>query len=129
MLSICGLDCCGECNKKNDCGGCVKTDRHPFGGTCVAAECVKREGVEELLGTMEGDNLKIMEVKDRTAPLVEQLLKVWESFVKATHFFLSEDDYACFLDVTRSDMLFSNTTLLYHNKRRWIWRKNQENRQ
>ena len=48
MLSICGLDCCGECNKKNDCGGCVKTDGHPFGGTCVAAECVRREGLEGL---------------------------------------------------------------------------------
>ena len=48
MLSICGLDCCGECNKKNDCGGCVKTDGHPFGGTCVAAECVKREGLDGL---------------------------------------------------------------------------------
>ena len=41
---------------------------------------------------MEKDNLKIIEVKDRTAPLVEQLLKVWESSVKATHFFLSEDE-------------------------------------
>ena len=41
---------------------------------------------------MEEDNLKIIEVKDRTAPLVEQLLKVWESSVKATHFFLSEDE-------------------------------------
>ena len=33
-----------------------------------------------------------MEVKDRTAPLAEQLLKVWESSVKATHLFLSEDE-------------------------------------
>ena len=40
---------------------------------------------------MEDDNLKIIEVKDRTTPLVEQLLKVWESSVKATHLFLSED--------------------------------------
>lgn len=48
MLSICGLDCCSECNKKNDCGGCVKTDGHPFGGTCVAAECSRREGLKGL---------------------------------------------------------------------------------
>ncbi len=48
MLSLCGLACCDECNKKNDCGSCVKTDGHPFGGTCVAAECVKRGGLEEL---------------------------------------------------------------------------------
>ena len=36
--------------------------------------------------------MKIIEVKDRTTLLVEQLLKVWESSVKATHFFLSEDE-------------------------------------
>lgn len=39
---------------------------------------------------MEDKNLKITEVKDRTTPLIEQLLKVWESSVKATHLFLSE---------------------------------------
>ena len=36
--------------------------------------------------------MKIIEVKDRTAVLVEQLLKVWESSVKATHLFLSDDE-------------------------------------
>ena len=36
--------------------------------------------------------MKIIEVKDRTEPLIEQLLKVWESSVKATHLFLSEDE-------------------------------------
>jgi len=41
---------------------------------------------------MEDKNLKITEVKDRTASLTEQLLKVWESSVKATHLFLSEDE-------------------------------------
>ena len=33
--------------------------------------------------------MKIIEVKDRTTPMIEQLLKVWESSVKATHLFLS----------------------------------------
>ncbi len=37
-------------------------------------------------------NLKMIEGKDRTAPLIEQLLKVWESSVKATHLFLSEHE-------------------------------------
>lgn len=41
---------------------------------------------------LEDKKLKIAEVKDRTAPLAEQLLKVWESSVKATHLFLSEDE-------------------------------------
>ena len=36
--------------------------------------------------------MKITEVKDRTASLTEQLLKLWESSVKATHLFLSEDE-------------------------------------
>ena len=41
---------------------------------------------------MEDKNLEIIEAKDRTMPLIEQLLKVWESSVKATHLFLSENE-------------------------------------
>ena len=29
---------------ENICNGCVKTDGHPFGGKCIAAECIKRGG-------------------------------------------------------------------------------------
>lgn len=36
--------------------------------------------------------MKIIEVKDRTTLLIDQLLKVWESSVKATHLFLSGDE-------------------------------------
>ena len=36
--------------------------------------------------------MKIFEVKERTTSLIEQLLKVWESSVKATHLFLSENE-------------------------------------
>ena len=41
---------------------------------------------------MEDKKLKIIEVKDRTTSLIEQLLVVWESSVKATHLFLSENE-------------------------------------
>ena len=41
---------------------------------------------------MEDKNLKIIEVKDRPASLIKQLLAVWESSVRATHLFLSEDE-------------------------------------
>lgn len=44
MLSICGVDCCSDCPRQAECGGCTKTDGHPFGGTCVAAECIKNGG-------------------------------------------------------------------------------------
>lgn len=36
--------------------------------------------------------MRIIEVMDRTPSLVEQLLEVWESSVKATHTFLSESE-------------------------------------
>lgn len=36
--------------------------------------------------------MNMIEMKDRTIVLVEQLLKVWESSVKATHLFLSDDE-------------------------------------
>ena len=36
--------------------------------------------------------MKIIELTERTTPLMEQLLKVWESSVRATHLFLSEDE-------------------------------------
>lgn len=36
--------------------------------------------------------MKIMEVKERTPMLMEQLLAVWEDSVRATHLFLSDDE-------------------------------------
>ena len=38
------------------------------------------------------DNLKIVEVKERNPILIESLLDIWESSVKATHLFLSSDE-------------------------------------
>lgn len=40
----------------------------------------------------EDRDLKIIEVKDRSSLLIKQLLAVWESSVRATHLFLSEDE-------------------------------------
>ena len=36
--------------------------------------------------------MKIIEVKERTALLIEQLTEVWERSVKDTHLFLSESE-------------------------------------
>ncbi len=38
MKTICGADC-SKCSMKETCKGCVKTEGHPFGGTCVVATC------------------------------------------------------------------------------------------
>ena len=35
---------------------------------------------------------EIMEVKDRTPELIDKLLEVWESSVRATHLFLSDSE-------------------------------------
>ncbi len=45
-MPICRTDCCARCPKLESCGGCEKVNGHPFGGTCVAAECIRREGME-----------------------------------------------------------------------------------
>ena len=46
---ICGADCCNECSRKEECGGCQEVNGHPFGGICVAAECIERGGTEGFL--------------------------------------------------------------------------------
>lgn len=71
MLPICGIDCCNECNRREACGGCVKTDGHPFGGECIAANCIKRGGLEEfkrvkeaLIKEINGLGIKNLQVED-----------------------------------------------------------------
>ena len=36
MRTYCGQDCCKECERLAECGGCEKCHGHPFGGSCVA---------------------------------------------------------------------------------------------
>lgn len=36
--------------------------------------------------------IRIIDIKDRNSSLINQLLSIWESSVKATHLFLSEDE-------------------------------------
>lgn len=46
MSEICKMDCCKVCPRQGECPGCQETDGHPFGGDCVAAECIKEKGYE-----------------------------------------------------------------------------------
>ena len=36
MMTYCGKDCCKECDRLLECGGCEQCHGHPFGGSCVA---------------------------------------------------------------------------------------------
>ena len=45
MMNYCGADC-ENCQTKDKCKGCMETCGSPFGGTCVAAEYIKANGIE-----------------------------------------------------------------------------------
>lgn len=36
MKTYCGADCCKDCERLAECGGCERCHGHPFGGSCVA---------------------------------------------------------------------------------------------
>ena len=36
MMTYCGENCCKECDRLPECGGCEQCKGHPFGGSCVA---------------------------------------------------------------------------------------------
>ena len=55
-----------------------------------AVSYLKFQNIRYILKCMV--NMKIYEVKERTELLMEQLLKVWEESVRATHQFLSEKE-------------------------------------
>lgn len=45
MNTYCGIDC-NQCGKVSVCKGCISTFGHPFGGQCIAAECIKKNGCQ-----------------------------------------------------------------------------------
>ena len=45
-VSLCKTDWCSQCPQKEACGGCIETDGHPFGGSCLAAQWIKKEGFQ-----------------------------------------------------------------------------------
>lgn len=38
MKAICGADC-NKCGFKENCAGCQETNGHPFGDSCMLAQC------------------------------------------------------------------------------------------
>lgn len=36
MMTYCGNDCCKDCDRLAECGGCEACKGHPFGGSCIA---------------------------------------------------------------------------------------------
>ena len=53
IKTYCGVDCCSECSRLQECGGCEKCQGRPFGGSCVAQRnsdflALKNQLIEEI---------------------------------------------------------------------------------
>lgn len=47
MKTLCELDCCDKCELfGKSCRGCAETNGHPCGGSCVAADCIRKGGAD-----------------------------------------------------------------------------------
>ncbi|MBQ8196181.1 MAG: DUF3795 domain-containing protein [Oscillospiraceae bacterium] len=51
-MNFCGIDC-KECELNTTCKGCKATGGHPYGGSCIAAECCRSFGRESCNGCTE----------------------------------------------------------------------------
>lgn len=52
-MTYCGNDCCKECSRAAECGGCEACKGHPFGGSCIAERntnfnALKKSLIEEI---------------------------------------------------------------------------------
>ena len=84
MPSICGQDCCGQCPRREECGGCRETGGRPFGGRCVAADLIREKGLE---GFREETQALIREINALSLPQlqVEELHLLWGSLVNLAY--------------------------------------------
>lgn len=71
MQTFCGTDCCSKCGRLAECGGCQKAAGRPFGGSCIAAECVRKDGEsgflrfkERLISEINALGIRGLEVTD-----------------------------------------------------------------
>ena len=52
-MTYCGIDCCENCVRFSECGGCEKCAGHPFCGSCIAERnrdfsALKQQLIEEI---------------------------------------------------------------------------------
>lgn len=84
MNPLCKTASCDSCPKKSVCRGCAETGGSPFGGRCVAAELVKKGGIEALQSFKE--NL-IAEIQQLGIPelMVDELYLLNGGFVNLAY--------------------------------------------
>lgn len=70
-MSICGLDCCKDCPRLQECGGCEKCQGRPFGKPCLASEWIQTKGMDaylalkkELVAEVNGLGIPDLHIED-----------------------------------------------------------------
>ena len=68
-MTYCGKNCCENCIRLSECGGCEKSAGHPFGGSCIAERNsnfseLKQQLIEEInalgIGGLIVDDLNLL---------------------------------------------------------------------
>lgn len=75
MKTICGADC-SECGFMENCGGCKATNGHPFGGTCMLAECCNSNGLDHCDKCSSVCKLKAQLIEEFNALGIEDMEEV-----------------------------------------------------
>ncbi len=85
MKTLCGADC-EACQFRGTCRGCEATCGKPFGGTCVAAEYIKANGLEQYAGFKQELLHEINALlKENGVPQAQALYELPGSFVNLSY--------------------------------------------
>jgi len=64
-MTFCGEECCKNCSRLAECGGCEKCKGHPFGGSCIAERNTDfKELKVKIIDQINSLGLKNLEVDD-----------------------------------------------------------------
>ena len=108
-MTYCGEDCCKECEKAAECGGCEKCGGHPFGGSCIAERNEKfQELKKQLIDEINALGIKELAVKDLFLLNGAYVNLEYPLENKTTVKFLNDDDIylACQVERTSSERCY-----------------------
>ena len=64
-MTYCGENCCTDCDRLSECGGCEQCQGHPFGGSCIAERNADFPGLKNrLIDEINGLGIEGLNVTD-----------------------------------------------------------------
>lgn len=96
-MTYCGTDCCKECSRVSECGGCEKCGGHPFGGSCVAQrnehfQELKQQLISEI-NNLSIPNLSVSDLYLLTGSFVNLAYPLQNSAAQPVQFLTDSDVY------------------------------------